>query len=960
MSFSKRVVLFLLLLASLFAPGSSQANHVTLEWPLSTSSSTVGYYVYSCPTEPCVIGGAIRESALLSATTRTFVPTHAERRIYFVVAVDSSGAESVVSQHVSLSQVAPLPPSTLTIRPSSGVQPVEPPPGGDVTPPSVVMTAPTSGQTVSETVTLAASASDNVGVLGVQFRVNSQNVGAEDTTPPYGVSWDTLSGNFPNGSYTLTAVARDAAGFTTTSSGVQVTLDNDVGTTPVDTIHPTVVMTAPINGATISGSAVPLQADASDNVGVVGVQFKRVTGSDTFNEGPEDTTPPYTSTFNTIGWNGPHDLTAVARDAAGNVTTSAIVAVVVDNTTPGDTTFPTVAITSPANLDPVSGTVPITADASDNVGVVGVQFKANGSNVCAEDTISPYSCDWVTTANGDFTLTAVARDAAGNHTTSAAISVTVSGHVAPAFPPIPAAGIAAYPATMVTPYAAPGGATTAVNSGANLQSAINAASCGTKLNLEAAATFTGNFVLPSKGCTAGNEIYIQSANLGSLPAYVEVNGQAADRAGSTHAADMPNIQAASGLIFRADLSAGHYRLVGLEIISTDPDWEVSGAVHDAMVNIGQQADGSYPTSQALFPHHIFFDRVYVHAGVNTAVKNGVSLHCASCGIMNSTISEIHMVGQDGGHGVGGYAGPGPFKIVNNDIEVSGINVLFGGAQSWVSGQSSSDVFVHRNYLHKNPCWFVGSACFVGTEWTAKNLVEFKHGYRMLVDANYLEYSWCCHGGQFGFAFLSSVQNDQCTTDSWHEVDDLTIQRNIIRHVANMMTISGFGICQTRQSNRLVVRENLFWDVDYFAWGGQGNIFGFMYKSGYGQTRVTHNTVIAPTNNTSVRWCEDSAFDTFHDNNIQTWGTGIVGSTSLANCMQGTSSMVGNVLIGGNPAVTPGGNQHPATPADVGFTNYAGGDYSLAAGSPFKNSATDTTDPGVNWANLQAVITGVHP
>jgi Big-like domain-containing protein len=70
----------------------------------------------------------------------------------------------------------------------------------------------------------------------------------------------------------------------------------------------------------------------------------------------------------------------------------------------------------------------VTADASDNVGVAGVQFQYNGINFDPEDTTPPYTATAVTSSipNGSYTLTAVARDAAGNRTTSAPVTITVS------------------------------------------------------------------------------------------------------------------------------------------------------------------------------------------------------------------------------------------------------------------------------------------------------------------------------------------------------------------------------------------------------------------------------------------------------------------------------------------------------------------------------------------------------
>jgi len=92
-----------------------------------------------------------------------------------------------------------------------------------------------------------------------------------------------------------------------------------------------------------------------------------------------------------------------------------------------------VSLTSPA-AGTVSGTVTVSANASDNVGVAGVQFKLDGANLGTEDTAAPYSLSWVTTsvANGSHTLTAVARDAAGNIATASTITVNVSNASAPA------------------------------------------------------------------------------------------------------------------------------------------------------------------------------------------------------------------------------------------------------------------------------------------------------------------------------------------------------------------------------------------------------------------------------------------------------------------------------------------------------------------------------------------------
>src|SRR5207245_2118359 len=285
----------------------------------------------------------------------------------------------------------------------------------DNTPPTISLIAPVAGATVAGTVTISASATDNVGVAWVQFKLDGRNLGARVTVAPYSLSWTTTTAS--DGAHTLTAVARDAAGNTATSAAVSLTVAND--TTP-----PTISLIAPVAGATVAGT-VTISASATDNVGVVGAQFML----DGANLGAEVTTAPYATSWNTaLASAGAHILTAVARDAAGNMATTASVSVTVADTTP-----PTVSMTAPSSGSTVSGMVTVSATASDNVGVAGVQFKLDGVNLGAEVLAAPYAISWATTAavNGAHTLTAVARDAAGNTATAVAVNVTVFNDTTP-------------------------------------------------------------------------------------------------------------------------------------------------------------------------------------------------------------------------------------------------------------------------------------------------------------------------------------------------------------------------------------------------------------------------------------------------------------------------------------------------------------------------------------------------
>ncbi|MBL7738170.1 MAG: hypothetical protein JNK14_03055 [Chitinophagaceae bacterium] len=274
--------------------------------------------------------------------------------------------------------------------------------------PVISLSAPTAGN-VSGIVAISATATDNLGVTGVQFLLDGMELGTEDVTAPYSFSWNTSG--VSNGNHILSARARDAAGNTGVAADVIVTVNNDIE-------FPAISITAPAAG-NVTGT-ITVSGNASDNTGVAGVQFLL----DGLNLGAEDLAAPYGISWNTITVsNGSHTLTARARDAAGNTTTSAEVIVTVNN----DITPPSVNITAPA-AGSVSGTINVSANASDNVGVNGVQFLLNGANLGAEDNTAPYTVSWNTLmeTSGNYTLTARARDAAGNLTTSAPVAVTVN------------------------------------------------------------------------------------------------------------------------------------------------------------------------------------------------------------------------------------------------------------------------------------------------------------------------------------------------------------------------------------------------------------------------------------------------------------------------------------------------------------------------------------------------------
>ena len=281
------------------------ATTVVLRWDPATDPSVTGYKVYyqaDSYAQPFSGSGAAQGAAPVDAHSQTTAtisgldPAHA----YYIAATayNAAGVESSYSNLVSVPELVP---------------------------PTISLGSPANNSTVSGTVSVNASASDNVGVTKVEYYVNG-TLQFTDTSSPYVYSWNTSS--LASGTYTLTAKAYDAAGNIGQSSTVSVTVVND-------TIPPTISVTAPANNATVSGT-VRIAASASDNVGVSRVEF--------YENGvllSATNVAPYSYSWNTtLVPNGSYSLIAKAYDAAGKVGQSSNVNVNVLNNVPPNTSIP--------------------------------------------------------------------------------------------------------------------------------------------------------------------------------------------------------------------------------------------------------------------------------------------------------------------------------------------------------------------------------------------------------------------------------------------------------------------------------------------------------------------------------------------------------------------------------------------------------------------------------------------
>src|SRR3989442_11317826 len=363
------------------APALSSAAQVTLAWDPNTETDLAGYKLYYG-----LSNGSYPSSVDVGNLTSYTLSGLLEGRIYYfaVTAYNLSLGESGFSNEVSKALA-------------------------DVTPPTVSLTAPAAGATVLGTMTVSAGATDNVGIVGVQFKLDGVNLGAEDPTNAYSISWNsTLAAN---GTHTLTAVARDAAGNTATSAAVSVTVDN----TP-----PIISSLSAFNISSSQATITWATNEASDSQ----VEYGLTTAYGSATPLNSSLLTAHAVTLTGMLATTTYHYRVKSRDAAGNLATSADFTFTTLIAAP-DITQPSV----PTNLSASavsSSQINLTWTAStDNVGVAGYQVFRGGVTI-ATVTATAYSEAGLTPGTS-YSYTVAAYDGAGKGSaqSTAAIAVTL-------------------------------------------------------------------------------------------------------------------------------------------------------------------------------------------------------------------------------------------------------------------------------------------------------------------------------------------------------------------------------------------------------------------------------------------------------------------------------------------------------------------------------------------------------
>ena len=538
-----------------------------------------------------------------------------------------------------------------------------------------------------------------------------------------------------------------------------------------------------------------------------------------------------------------------------------------------------------------------------------------------------------------------------------------------------------------------------VGANADLTNAADGARCGDTLLLPAGAVFPVK-TFPRKNCDDQHYITIRTDTPDSKlppegsrisPAWGGLASLPGRPAFSQPAGGTAKLMAT--MVVKAEVGVrfgDHYRFIGIEWIP-DPDKKIGRMLF---------TDGA---------DHLIFDRNWIHGTDGKELAHGLGFRGSSyIAVIHSYFNSFTCTAKTGtctdSTAVGEGNGDNPvhtIKIVDNHLESSGENILFGGGPAKISPE---DIEIRRNHLFKVMFWNPNSPDHQDPTPIVKNHFELKNANRVLFEANYLENCW---GGfsQVGPSIVLTPRNNlQKATGAVLcpdcVVSNITIRYIWVRKVNQVLQIANpMDRVKPAPGHSYSIHDIVADGLLYPECGKpcdgilnhlSGPVGGSPKESVMHDIKVDHVTFVAMTQpkdfmilgGPPLKESDPPQMYNINWNNtisdVGQYGLWPMGGTPETNCSsfpgatpktrieacwKSTSSFRGNVLAGGDKlhgqrAEWSEGNLFVGSLASVFVKLNKGldGDYHLAANSKFKGKATDGRDPG---ADVDAVLEAVR-
>jgi hypothetical protein len=350
-----------------------------------------------------------------------------------------------------------------------------------------------------------------------------------------------------------------------------------------------------------------------------------------------------------------------------------------------------------------------------------------------------------------------------------------------------------------------------VASGANLQTAIDAAAPGETLVLEEGATFTGSFTLD-----AGNAGWVT----------IRCAGAGANLVGNANTGAL-----------QTDPGAQYWYLENCDLTNTLSSGD--------LMRIGTSA--AEQDTLAEMPSYFVIDGNRLAGHATNGQRRGIALHSGHTRIVNNDITDIKAAGTDT-QGILGGNGTGPYYIADNLIQATGENVLFGGLDPPIVGVVPTDITITRNTISKPLSWETEG-------WQCKNLIEMKSAINVSITFNDFDGNWASAAGARGdFAWFKSTDQNVGGTYACVacEVRNVYFAYNLVTRVAG-----GFNLHRAAEGTPVpttdIVIEQNFIEINptvfVNSFAGDGKIAGVF--AGVDGVEFRNNTFYMPAGAHSV-------------------------------------------------------------------------------------------------------------